>query len=213
MKNSILCLMVAVVTLGCIKEGPVTASAVRNRFQFSGKIIQQGTSLAVPAGMCTVQLVRNLVYFKDVLAESVTDQQGYYTLNFNTNSSHTDYFMEVKLPELNVQGSYWPYLAPIPVQPGVGQKLDIAVPTYAILLAQFRNRGAENVTNLVFNIDNLVIPIPLHSPADRYFTLKGNATTTLSCTYSVNGEQNSETYSTYVAAYDTVVQLIEYGLP
>lgn len=205
--------MVAIVTLGCIKEGPAEGAAVRTRFQYSGKITQYGTSLAVPTGHCTVQLVRNLVYFKEVLAESVTDMAGNYALSFGSNLINTDCFIEVKLPIFNLQGGYWPHVAPIPVQPGAGQKLDIEVPTYGILLAQFRNRGADNVSNLSLNIDNLVIPIPLHAPADRYFTLKGNATSVLSCTYTINGVQYSEANSTYVTAYDTVIQLIEYGLP
>lgn len=213
MKNVILCLIVAAVTWACIKEGPIEGPAVRKRFQFSGKITQDVTSLAVPTGLCTVQLVRNVVYFKDVLAESVTDMAGNYALNFSSNLNKTDCFIEVKLPLFNLQGGYWPYVAPIPVQPGTGQKLDIEVPTYGILLAQFRNRGADNVSNLSLNIGNLVIPIPLHAPADRYFTLKGNATSVLSCTYYVNGAQYNETYSTYVTGYDTVIQLIEYGLP
>jgi len=211
MKKFILCLVVAVVTLGCIKEGPVEGPAVRTRFQYSGKITQYGTSLAVPTGLCTVQLVRNVVYFKDVLAESVTDMAGNYALNFSSNLNKTDCFIEVKLPLFNLQGGYWPYVAPIPVLPGSAQKLDIEVPTYGILLAQFRNRGADNVTNLIFNIGNLVIPLP--TPVDRYFTLNGNATTALSCTYNINGVQYSEAYSTYVTGYDTVVKLIEYGLP
>ncbi len=205
--------MVTIVALGCIKEGSVEGSAVRTRFQFSGKITQEGSTLAVPTGLCTVQLVRKAVYFKDVLAKSVTDMAGNYTLNFSSNLSKTNCFIEVKLPSFNLQGGYWPYVAPIPVEPGTGQKLDIEVPTYGILLAQFRNRGADNVSNLILNIDNLVIPIPLHAPADRYFTLKGNATSVLSCTYTINGVQYSEANSTYVTGYDTVIQLIEYGMP
>lgn len=202
----------ACVTVSCIKEGtPVTGSGFK-RYQFSGKVTLNGSNVSATAGQCTVRLYR-LPFYKEIVAESVTDAAGNYSLDFSTSLSHTEYFLELTQPMPPTLHGYYPYFAPIAVQAGVGQKMDLVLPTYGVLQASFSKRGTDSVSSLSLQFGNLIIQLSPNSPAERHFILGGNDNSVIYCNYRVNGIQYSEPISIYVPAYDTVNQVIEYGIP
>jgi hypothetical protein len=208
MKNIFIWAVFAIALAACTRN-----DNLKNGIQVSGRITQKGSGLAVPYKAFTIDLYAEPNTY---LASTMPDQNGYYVLNYGGLGHIMSSGLKIRIdqpwqawPDINYLPSYHEEI----LGKGTVFKRDFEIETIAYIKARFVNRGNNPVTNLRLSYGSFEKPVPVDSNEFRMFAIEGNTNVRLWCRYSQNGVNYSDAYDYTIAGYDTLTQVVYYGLP
>jgi len=144
------------------------------------------------------------------------DQNGHYALNYGGLGHVMSSGLKIRIDQ---PWQEWPDINYLPsyheenLGQGAVHKKDFEIETIAYIKARFVNRGNNPVSNLRLSYGPFEKPAPTDSNEFKIFAIEGNTNVRLWCRYSQNGVNYSDTYDFHIAGYDTLTQLVYYGLP